>query len=84
MALGRGLLFGFFVGAIATAVSRSSTDQSGIPADGHAGPSATAPMRDAMTAGRSASREERERLERQFRDARRRGDLHPEDHEDDD
>lgn len=82
MAFGRGLLFGFLVGAIATATSRRSMGPMSEGTASSSGP--PGPAREAMAAGRHAAHDERDRLQREFRDARRRGDLHPEDHPQDD
>ena len=75
MAFGRGLLFGFFVGVIATTARRRSIG-SGSP------PGAPSPLRDAVAAARQAAHDEQERLQREFRAARRRGDLHFENEDD--
>ncbi len=76
MAFGRGLLFGFFVGVIATAARRRSIGSGSAPSA--APPGAPSSLRDAVAAGRQAARDEQERLQHEFRTARRRGDLHSE------
>lgn len=76
MAFGRGLLFGFFVGVIATAARRRSVGSGSAP--GAAPPGAPSPLRAAAAAARQAAHDEQERLQREFRAARRRGDLYSE------
>ena len=80
MAFGRGLLFGFFVGVIATTARRRSIGTGSAP--GAVPPGVPSPLRDAVAAARQAAHDEQERLQREFRAARRRGDLRSE-YEDD-
>jgi hypothetical protein len=77
MGFRRGILFGFFVGAIAVITSRRAQDEIDSP-----GTDANTQFKDLLDEARSAFAEEstrtEERLHRRFTDARDAGKLPPE------